>query len=690
MTHSSGNLTVDKSPLNWDSFNVMFQRSKKYHSVLNPQIFELEFPFDGKAYIDNIYETYGIDTDIGCKVQYLDKSDGSYSTLLDGLIDLSEWTSLRDTTSVKIINNSNMAKFIARQDVEIPINRTDDLDGSAVASYTYLEGVYIEGVNIEEKAQWIDAVNSISITTVQNSPFDLYFGVTGNAYDFNTIGVDAVLPIVSLPGASGVLYTNTTGSIQTVRFRIITLVQGTITVVASNPWSWLVQAWVGKNGATNPIFESASGSGNDFRGVNDSYDSGYIETTLNNGETIEIFHRWSGSATGGDTITPNFTIEPTHIEIYTVIEGESVEQIDMPMVHELGAKLLEIITGQSDPLNAPLLGRTDSEPRTYGSDGVYSLIAAASGLVLRGFPFEDQPMKSTFTDYFKSLDAVGNLGLWYDQTNDEFVIKAKKDFYKVAKIVTLGEVQELEITIGADQYFNEVLTGYAQDVDYEESNGQQVPNVPASFVNDGKRIQNTLDIRSKYRGDDYGIELSRQSKYSETAGEDTKFDNDNFLIYGRRLGGSVYTAQGFDNFTVITGVYSPATRLNLDITPKRNMLRHANQLSIPLFITNGDTNFMQSQFELGLSTTKSGDPAIAEKDDLAFSDLEEPLYYPGVYNFTAELSIDIVLQLISDPHGYVEFDYLGVTYSGYILQVSSKPFNRRGNWTLLKRNPNRV
>ena len=311
--------------------------------------------------------------------------------------------------------------------------------------------------------------------------------------------------------------------------------------------------------------------------------------------------------------------------------------------------------------------------------------------MLREFPFEDMPLKTTFANYFKSIDALYNLGLWYDAANTEFVIAAKEDFYRVDSIVTLGEVQELEISVSGDDYFNNILSGYSKTVEYDDVNGQQVPNVPVEFANDGKRIQNKKDLRSKYRGDDYGIELSRQSDYATTAGEDTKYDNENFFVNGRRLSPSIMTTmQGFDNFTVITGIYSPATRLNLDITPKRNMLRHADQLSIPLFITNGDTNFMKSQFELDLSTTKSGDPAVAERDDLAFGDLEEPLYYPEIYNFTAELSIAIILQLISDPHGYVDFDYLGVTYSGYILEVSSEPFNRRGNWTLLKRNPNRV
>jgi len=98
LTHSSGNLTVEYNPLDWDKFNILFKRSERYHSILRSQIVDSEFPFDGKAYIDTIYETYGIDTEIGCEIQYLNKQTGAYVSLLTGLIDLSEWTALRDTT----------------------------------------------------------------------------------------------------------------------------------------------------------------------------------------------------------------------------------------------------------------------------------------------------------------------------------------------------------------------------------------------------------------------------------------------------------------------------------------------------------------------------------------------------------------------------------------------------------------
>ena len=57
---------------------------------------------------------------------------------------------------------------------------------------------------------------------------------------------------------------------------------------------------------------------------------------------------------------------------------------------------------------------------------------------------------------------------------------------------------------------------------------------------------------------------------STTYSEDTKYDNEKFIVTGQRDGGDYQTLQGFDDFLTILGVYSPSTRLNLNITPKRN------------------------------------------------------------------------------------------------------------------------
>ncbi len=692
LTHASGDLTPTYSPLNWDKFNIVFKRSKKYHSILRRQILDSDFPLDGKAYIDNIYNTFGIDTVISIDLQYLDKQTLNYSTLFQGIIDLSEWSSLRDTTSVKIIDSDVMAKFAARDQLKIPINRLVDLDGDNIGPgfVPLLNTMTVEGVTAELKAQYENTSNAIAITAQKDGndpPWTEYYGITAAPYDFNEIGAKATLPAVSLPGASGPIYENTTGSSITVRYRFTVKVIGDVEVVGTMLWSWRIRCFV-DTGVPNAIIDiQDTGSGNDSHALDTTFASTWFNASISPGNTINLYQLWEGLITGPgtDTVTPTFNFEPTLVEVVEVFTAEADTDVQMPLLHELGAKLLATITGESDPLDAPLLGRTDSTPRDYVSDGDHSLNGVASGFMLRGFP--GKPLTTSFADFFKSIDGLFNLGFWHNGT--DFTISDKADFYKVSEIISLGEVQELEISVASDEYFNTVLAGYSKDVSYEEVNGAQAFNTPFEFVNDGKRIQNSLDIRSKYRGDDYGIEFARQSQYDDSASEDTRYDNEIFFVIGQRAGGDYSTLQGLDNFTAISGVYSPDERLNLDITPKRNMLRHANQLSIPLFVSDGDTNYMKSQYDLDLSTTKSGDPAIVETDDLAIGDLDEPLYYPEMYNFKSQLSIANVLQLISDPHGYVTFLYLGVTYSGYIVEVSSEPFNRRGNWTLLKRNPNR-
>lgn len=690
LTHSSGNLTVEYNPVNWNNFNMVFARSERYHSVLRSQIVDSEFPRDGKAYIDDIYETYGIDTDIGCEIQYLDKSDFTYATLFEGVIDLSDWVSRRDTTTVKIIDSSIMALFSSRDEIEVPINRANDLDGGSMSSYTYLNTMSVEGVQIEMRAYFNSPSTAISIVGAQTSTVTLWNGITALGWDINDIGADATLPAVSLGSASGPIYTNNTGGNQKIRYRVKTRIVGSVDVThTSGTWSYTIKAFTGIGGATTAINLGSSGSANELANYDTSYDSGYTTVTLTAGQTIDLYHEFSCVIVGASSIYNDFEYQPIYVEVFEVTDAKAATDIDMPLLHELGAKLLELITGQSDPLNAPLLGRTDSEPRTYVSDGDYSLSGVASGNMLREFDFDDKPLITSFADFFKTLDALYNLGMYWDADNSEFVIGDKEDFYKDSKIITLGEVEELEISIATEQYFNSIKTGYQEKLDYEDVNGSQNFNVPGEFANDGKRIQNILDLQSVYHADDYGIELARKNADDLTSAEDSRFDGQKFIITGQRDGGDYITIQGYDDFTVITGIYTPGTRLNLNITPKRNMLRSANLLSIPLFITEGDTNFMTNQYELSLETKKAAESQIAEKDDLAYTDLEEPLYYPELYNFTAPLTNDDILQLLDDPHGYVEFDYLGETYQGFILEVSTEPFNRKGNWTLIKVNPDR-
>ena len=529
------------------------------------------------------------------------------------------------------------------------------------------------------------------MTTNKTSNFQDYYGVSNAGYDFNEIGADATLPAATI-GGPGIVYTNNTGATVSLRYVVALRIRGSVQIINNSGLNvnWTITGWFGKI-PTARITISRSTSSSETYNFDQSYTPAIItDNTFTALSTLKFYTDFQGAFNGvTDTIVPNFTIEPTLVQVYLVTPGRANTTIQTPMLHEMGARLLQILTGNADALKSTVLGRTDSGPRTYASDGAYSLNTVANGRILRGNLIQNYPITTSFADYFRSLDALFNLGLWFDVANDEFVIEDKTEFYKNTKIIDLENVKDLQVKVSQEDYFNDISCGYAEELDYEEINGSQGFNVPAAYANEVRALDGTLEIKSIFRADDYGIELARKNGVDLLESEDSRYDDKNFIITGQRDTPSGFiTLQGFDDFTVITGVYAPDTRLNLNITPKRNLLRNENRLNIPQFITNNDTQYAAKQFELALSTQKSGEPAaISEVEDVVYT--EEPLYYPEVYEFTAPLEFSTILQLHSDPHGYVEFTYEGNTYQGFILQVSSEPYNREGNWVLIKRNPNR-
>jgi hypothetical protein len=686
LTHSSGSVVLDYNPMEWNDFNFIFARSERYFSILRHQIESLEFPRDGKVFIDNIKTTYGIDAEITCLIEYLDKSDSTYKTLVSGLVDLSEWKSRDVSTSVKIIDNSAVGKFAARDEIDIPLNTLNDLDGNVLPVWTLLNTMTVKGVTILSKAIYDDPNNIISINSSETIPWSEVYGVSDDGFDPNDLEESAELTPVN-PGSNRYFYTNESGKTQTVGYKVISGVSGSVTITGTGNWDFTQSGYVGKVGGTLVEMwnETQVGSGNDFFVLNESYDSGYVELTLAPDEQLEIYHEWKGDVDPGDTILGDFDLNPIYVEVYEIVEPEADTEVEMPLLYEIGAKLLEAMTGESDILNSNVFGRTDSAPRTFGSDGTHALNALSSGNMLRQKSFSDIPLSLSFADYFKHISALYNVGLGYSYNTNDFNILEIINYYKNTKIIDLGEVTDLEISVFQDGYHNKILAGYTGKLDYEDLNGNQNYNVEAEFSNSGRAVNNTIDLRSPFRGDDYGIELSRKNADQIPTDQDSRYDEEIFAISAKRGVSDYVTLQGFDDFTDIEGIYAPETRLNLNITPVRNLLQNSNRLSVPLYISNSDVFFQKKQFELPLSTKKSGESTIVETDNIDYADLSSPLYEPDEYNFNADVTNEIIEQLLSDPHGYVEFTYQGTTYQGHIQQVSTEPFNRRGNWTLTKR-----
>ena len=654
-------LTLTHSPAGWDKKGLSFVRNETYKSIMRSTTLSLRFVREGRDYIESAYNTSGINALITVTVQVLDKSDMTYDTYYTGILDLSSLVITDIYAECPIIDSDRLSKFKSRDEIEYAIGTG------------YSKNFKIEGVEIKEQL-YVTFISSTATT-----PND-----TENAIE-NT-------QIEEIPWESSTRdYNNTSDDTEDIDYKAECTINWNFTFPTGGG-TMDMYAEISENGTYRTIaykqvnsISASTESGSYTAYIEDSYtipSGGYLGRIR-----LRIF--------GTTGTTGSVVLSDGDLYIFRVTPPLADSTIQAIMPDEAIQKLINIITDDTT-FRSSLVGRTDSSNYTYPSDGELSMIGLANGAGIRGFSQSQRPFKTTFKDLFNALYSIRPIGFWYNQELSRWELNDIEDFYKDEEILNLGEVSELEITIDEIDYYNSIIAGYDSELEYESINGIQNFCTKSTYINDVERIDGEYDISTNYRTDDYGIELTRKMYYLNNYSVDVNADEDNFMIYGQRDGSNFQTVQGYDDFTVITGtetsgqnvVYSPATRLNLDLAPKRNLLRHKSLLGVPMYISEGDINFISSQFNFDLGLQKSGETSVIyESDDI--TDLGEPLYHAIRYVFNNPVSKEIIDQLLTDPHGYVTFTYKGTTYKGHIIEVSTEPYNRSGNWTLIKYNPNR-
>ena len=709
LTHSiEGSLELTHSPIGWESKSITFTRSSVYRSVLNSYSLSLQFPFEGADYITNIFDTYGITALIDIEIKELDHSDFSYNVFYDGVLDLKTYRKTRDAVEVAIIDTQVMAKFRARDEIQVQLSQLKTLDDVTITDYTngVTKDFVVRPVTVTQAASFEgDLLDAFNFTVLPSATTTREVGSSDDGYDYNEIGTGT--PSAELPPSEITVsterrvFSNGSGASLNVGYRFNHDIEFDLDITgigAGQTWELDIIVYTGISGI-GVVAESTYNSGiqtdnGNLTGTLDMSEVSSLGSTIINTGTISF---WIDiTVTNHDavrTITATFNdfdVLNQIVQTWINTVGVTETTIEAVLPHEGMERLLKIATNSS--LNSEILGRTDSENTSYVADGDASLIGVASGLSLRCFPFDKFPMTTSIKDFFQSFLSMYNIGLWYDKTNSRFEVKTVDNYFKNTNIITLGEVKDFTIEVYNEGYFNEIKAG-SKEVSYQDEAIISSFGVPLT-LGTNQDMQGILELSMPYRLDDYGIEYARQKPYDEFAGEDTRFDKDIFVIYGERDSGAYRSVRwnvlGFPNPDFTTPIFNGNTRINLDITPKRNLERNGNLIATPGYIDNAKVKFVSSQYNLNLATKKDGEASFTyETDDILYSDLPEPLFYPEIYTFTAPVTQAQISQLMTDPHGYVEFEYLGTTYKGYILEVSTEPYQREGNWTLIKTNPSR-
>jgi hypothetical protein len=639
-------------------------------------------------YIMGAYNSEGVNALVTITVTELNKSDFGYDSFYAGILEMGKLKKSRDWVEVPIIDNDVISRFKARDEMELSLPALQTIDGSTITEFTngFTKTVNIEGVNIVEMLS-AEIISNVSIDWTTEPP-------TGITILANEIGAnETTLDYENQSGGNEIFNLYAEATIDYDLDFDLNEFATSVTVDIYMSFDF--------NGVQKRIVEhqiTVLEDGNETGSITSSISE--VDQILADGNFIEDLKIVTTVTISGDIgkdadITGSITIADGLYNLEKRKEAYPVTAAKLLFPDEAIQRALEQMTG-AKPFRSDEVGRTDSENHTYAADGDLSLIALGNGANIRGFNQTEMPFVTTFKKLFHALNMFKPIGLWYSYSDERWELNEIKDFYKDSEILDIGKVKNLEISVDEQYYFNTIKIGYQEELDYEDINGNQNFAVLTNYSTGVKRIKGEKDLTSPYRYDDYGIELTRRESNKEKYGKSLDADSDNFMLYTQRNGGIFITVQGTDSFSVIRTkaggryLYSSRTRLNLDLAPKRCMMRHISILGTVNYKDSSPIRFLNSQYNLDLGLKKSDEASVIyESDDITNTELEEPLFYPEIYNFEAPVTASILDQLFSDPHGYITFEYNNTEYKGFIVEVSTEPFSRRGNWTLIKYNDNR-
>lgn len=289
------------------------------------------------------------------------------------------------------------------------------------------------------------------------------------------------------------------------------------------------------------------------------------------------------------------------------------------------------------------------------------------------------------TDAFKSLTAIWNLAMGFENINgtQKVVIEPKSYFYnKTSLILSLGKVTDLKKSINMTYYYSIAEFGYPKLNADGTVNGVDEFNTIRRYSAPLTQATQKLSQLSIWHASGYEIESQRRLQGQTT---DSQNDAANFMVMVVRDGAGFKTERN-EAFTLVTNLFDPSTAYNLRISPARNAIRWIKQLAGPLWaVVNKIYKFSYGEGNYQMTSKLATEGIIVDEGGNLDVNGIEPDWIPETYAFTYPITRDEFNIILANPYGYITFeDTLGNSMDGFILQVSHKPMDELGTFSLLK------
>jgi hypothetical protein len=708
------------SPKGWEEMELVLKRHEKYDGIFKDYTVKAEFFCGaGKEYIDNIYDTQGIEAEVTALIEIDCTDSGTYEELYDGKLIMKSYEKIQaapEYTRVNLEQAGIIQTVLNRLEVKVDLSSLESLDGTALTAFNF--GPYELTMHSKEL---------LFVSTFIQDPdrLTLNAGVgvgTGDQYAYPLliqIGEleESLDPVAFDPGADYPIFYAGDSYPTGVTLRTIA-VSGNLRFTIT--WyDIVVRLYLRATDSAGAYLETQELDTFLLDEINPQTE--IVNITFSHsldvpeGGNIFLYFEVTGEGSGG--------VNSLNIAFDTASTLTLSEESEYPAsianawtVFEAGAQISRTITNQLDSFRSNYFGRINSQPLAYDANGCGSFEAITNGFQIRGFPIVDttindseisgKPVVMSMQEYFEGLSAIHCLGLGVKQEGDNTYIEIEpKDFFFTEEVLfSISNINKLTTKIEQKFFYNIAKVGY-REWRKEGTNGLDEFCATREYSTLHKTISQTLDATSSLIAAPYAIERQRREQYVDTYTKDEEYDNNNFIIClnrtvdGSGIPTSLTVAEKNENFTDVENVFSPTTIYNLRISPARNIRNWIKILATGVIKLNsilkdvkfsfGEGNTKMTSKGVGACDTAEN-ALIEEGDDLvltlpASNSEYEPLFTGEVDDFEAPLSLSQYMELKEldadgNPNYYKQIQYSTTTedyLAGYIIELRYKPV--RGN-----------
>lgn len=721
-----------EEPIGWDAIEFTAIRMES-HGIDQPFSTEVRFYGKGAKLIKALYDLYFINAEIEIKIT----SDVGYNNApyeFIGMLNLSIYQehNVCDTDSwevtVGIIDDNFREQFKARQDVEIDLTSTTDLNGNAIAALTQKEirlhrqDLYLQanGKNLADSTTYLTRgplgpnFNRYAIvpTYWQQSDFKENYGST---FDTNVI---FVVGDGNLPGSP--IFKNNSTSTRTISYEIF------IDFDLQN----------NDTGGTVGVELSLT----QFNGnIPQAYPPSIVvyNTTLPAGGSVTVSNTYTGTFTIGVGITVallfiqnSFSTLAQAVDVtirkgYTITlseinAGEYASTANCLTIEQWLRRAIYLMTGS----NNKLLSDAFSE----SGNGCYWNNALTNGLRIRQADGQDNlgALKTSWKKTFDDLDKIFCLGWAFEWDGTEWKIRVepREYFYQDSISQSFENVGEVDQMAKVDLLKNNMTLGYDDKWKNIQLSGVYAIHTDRNYFVDNKAMNEASsakeDLRSGIIAEGYAIEFSRRLSGITFGGatSDRPNDYETFIIWLNKFEMSFDPIEntifnlpqetGAKTFApgevsmpsnYITASSGPLSGLyNIYHTPARVACRWWKVLGMHTYgTTNPRLRFQVGQYQTSYNSTINGDDEtescieiingeIAENSDI-YADIlnvayKEYLFKPIGIEFSYPQSLCDFLTLSQDEqYRKVRLTSGSLDVQGFITEATNQPEDASGGTT---------